>query len=117
MQPISRWMSHPVITVSPWATMGEARKLMITHNHHHLIVAEGDHVEGVLCGCDVDVASPSARVGSWMSPPEVIAESVDVDRAAERLLEAGVGCLPVVAGEHLVGIVTRTDIRRARDVP
>jgi CBS domain-containing protein len=35
-----------------------------------------------------------------------------VDEAAELMLQKGIGCLPVVDGTALVGIVTKTDLLR-----
>jgi CBS domain-containing membrane protein len=50
---------------------------------------------------------------------EIMATEVDtiepdepLDEAAEMLLENKIGCLPVVEGEHLVGILTEADFVR-----
>jgi CBS domain-containing protein len=41
-----------------------------------------------------------------------IAPSAPVAEAARRMVEHKIGCLPVVDGERLVGIVTETDLLR-----
>jgi signal-transduction protein with cAMP-binding, CBS, and nucleotidyltransferase domain len=47
------------------------------------------------------------------SPPMVVLPSAPIEAAATMVEEAGIGCLPVVAGARVVGIVTRGDLRRA----
>ena len=43
---------------------------------------------------------------------ETVAPDDDLKAAAEMLLENKIGCLPVVEGEHLVGILTESDFVR-----
>ena len=51
------------------------------------------------------------EVGRAMSsPPAVIEPQAPIERAAQRLAERKIGCLPVVDGEELVGLVTATDV-------
>lgn len=46
------------------------------------------------------------------SPVVTVHPEADVRRAAEILLERKLGCLPVVAGGRLVGILTESDFVR-----
>jgi CBS domain-containing protein len=55
----------------------------------------------------------SVRVKEIMSDPvTTVAPATSVDEAAELMLQQGIGCLPVVDGAVLVGIVTKTDLLR-----
>ena len=50
--PISEIMSHPVVRVSPQATLQEAAEQMLTFRVHHLIV-EGDGRIGIITTFDL----------------------------------------------------------------
>jgi CBS domain-containing protein len=41
-------------------------------------------------------------------PAITVAPDISVGAAAELMLQKGIGCLPVVDGSRLVGIVTKT---------
>lgn len=43
---------------------------------------------------------------------ETIAPTADVREAAKRMREGKIGCLPVVEGDQLVGIITESDLLR-----
>jgi CBS domain-containing protein len=48
-----------------------------------------------------------------MSKPAVtVLPETSVKEAAQRMIEKKIGCLPVVEGEALVGLVTETDMLR-----
>jgi acetoin utilization protein AcuB len=51
-----------------------------------------------------------ARVMS--APPFVIGPDASIDEAARVMAEKKIGCLPVVDGEDLLGMVTETDVLR-----
>jgi signal-transduction protein with cAMP-binding, CBS, and nucleotidyltransferase domain len=111
-------MSAPVVAVDLTASVGDAVALLLQDDFHHLVVTESGRPRGVICGCDLASAPAGAPVGRFMSTPAlVILESADIDQAATLLKEARVGCLPVVAHEGIVGIVTRSDLRRAGALP
>jgi acetoin utilization protein AcuB len=55
---------------------------------------------------EVDIA----RVMS--SPAVVVSPDATVAEAARTMAERKIGCLPVVEGEELVGLVTETDLLR-----
>jgi CBS domain-containing protein len=55
----------------------------------------------------------SVRVKEIMTYPVVtISPETSVATAADMILTKGIGCLPVVDGTKLVGIVTKTDLLR-----
>jgi CBS domain-containing protein len=79
----------------------------------HLVVVRGQEVVGVLSIQDLSGPAGGAhrrmgrRVGELMrrEVPSVT-PSTSVRTAASRMRRQGVGCLPVVAGHKLVGLVT-----------
>lgn len=57
-------------------------------------------------------------VREWMSSPvEVVSTHTPVSDAYNTMMRRGIRRLPVVEGEHLVGIVTLGDLREARPSP
>jgi CBS domain-containing protein len=52
-QTVGRWANFSLITVRPSDPMGEALALLMRHRVHHLVVANDDHVLGVLESLDV----------------------------------------------------------------
>ena len=53
------------------------------------------------------------RVREIMSTEvETVDPDVDLKAAAQMMLDNKIGCLPVVEGEHLVGILTEADFVR-----
>ena len=55
----------------------------------------------------------SVRVKEVMTYPVVtIPPDMSVGEAADLMVHEGIGCLPVVEGARLVGVVTKTDLLR-----
>ena len=55
----------------------------------------------------------SVRVKEMMTDPVVtVTPDTAVGEAADLMVHKGIGCLPVVEGTRLVGVVTKTDLLR-----
>jgi acetoin utilization protein AcuB len=113
-------MRSPVTVIAPDLTLGEAFELFQTRGFRHLpVVAEG-RLLGVLTDRDLRlatsslIASPHKRgepVSTAMSHPVLTADPLDpVEDAARVMREHKIGCLPVVVGGELVGILTGMDL-------
>lgn len=71
-----------------------------------------DACPSILCPGDDDLLRRTP-VGKIMHTRVVTAHPLDpIEEAARRLYEHRIGCLPVVRGEGLIGIVTETDLLR-----
>jgi acetoin utilization protein AcuB len=114
-------MTSPVLKVTPGLTASDALALMRDENVRHAVVLLGDTIVGVVS--DRDLGGPQggrARVGHSVadlmhSDPIVVPQAMPVDEAIHIVLERHIGCLPVVDGATLVGIVTRSDLLRLAD--
>ena len=114
MQSVSEWMSHPVVTMSSHACVADAQALMARQDICHLVLTDAGYVVGVVCACDLRTASADDPIGRFMvSPVLPILPTQSVADAALLMTEAKIGCLPVVAGGNLVGVLSRSDLRRA----
>ena len=113
-------MHYPVITVEAGVSLQEANDLMWEHGIRHLPVLENGRLVGILTDRDLRMAtselspmpySPQARVEEVMTAPVLTADPLDpVEEAARVMRDRKVGCLPVVEGRELVGIITGIDL-------
>lgn len=109
-------MSTALVTVGPDEAARQAYELMRDHRFRHLPVVSEGRLVGVLSDRDLRpiLLSPGlagATVGELMSDdPTTIGPGAPVEDAASLLVVKKIGCLPVVEGERVVGIVTGTDL-------
>jgi acetoin utilization protein AcuB len=111
-------MTSRVLTVSPEESAERAFSLMWTKRVRHLVVQSKGRVVGVLSDRDIggdDRAElrKSRTVGEVMTPYAVRGEpEMPVRQAANLMRGWTIGCLPVMKGDQLVGIVTTSDLLR-----
>jgi len=107
-------MSPHVITVDPSATVGRARDLMRAREIHHMVVTEQQRVVGLLSLTDLGKVPDDHAVSEVMQRNGVtIDRSATIREAASLMNGNGVGCVAVLSGGALCGIVTTADLRRA----
>lgn len=119
-EPVARdIMSVPPRTISPDATVADARRRMVRYGHSGLSVVEDGQLCGVITRRDVDKARhhrlSHAPVKGFMTRQVVTADlEMPLSDMERRMIERDVGRLPVVADGRVVGVVTRGDLLRAR---
>ncbi|MGI8910034.1 MAG: CBS and ACT domain-containing protein [Rubrobacteraceae bacterium] len=118
-------MTREVITLGPEASAAEAWALCREHRIRHIPVVDGGRLAGLVSDRDLrDVSPPRGdreadtlrwvRVGDMMTRRPVTISPFDtIDHAAREFHDRKIGCLPVVEGGELVGIVTSSDMMRA----
>lgn len=116
-------MSTNLITVEPSATLAEARTQMHDKRIHHIPVVEDEKLVGlvtltnVLAATDSFLRDPKNRIhaNEILVRDAMVPDVATVDlhaslRSAALFIEKHkIGCLPVMNGEKLVGIITDTD--------
>jgi acetoin utilization protein AcuB len=124
---ISKWMKRSVITAKPRDTIRHARELMEQHRVNQLPVVRNGRLLGIITDRDVRDAFPSvfdqaAPGKSTRVPDQVTVENVmtanvltlgpqrSVADAARLMRRERIGAVPIVEGETLVGIFTRSDV-------
>jgi len=130
---VEKWQMPDPVWVEAGTHVAEALALMSERGVRHLPVLDAQRrVVGVLSLNDLRAALPFSRdldsataaqraaaeqlaVGDVMShAPQTIGIAEPLERAARRMAERHLGCLPVVdAGGRLLGIFTETDALRA----
>jgi acetoin utilization protein AcuB len=125
---INRVMTKNPIFIHPDMPVAEARTLMDKQEIHHLPVLDKDNnLIGIITKEDLIKAGPSPatsldmyeinyllsklKVESVMSRNVLtVDEDEVVEEAARIMADNSIGCLPVMRGSLLVGIITDTDL-------
>jgi tRNA nucleotidyltransferase (CCA-adding enzyme) len=111
-------MSSPVHTVTPETSLRELVSQLSTWGHTGACVVRDGRVLSVISRTDLSKAQLRGqldrKVKSFMSP-RLIGTTPDapLERVLELLERHDIGRLPVLEGDRLLGIVTRSDVRRA----
>jgi len=110
-------MTRPVRTLAPDTTLEDAGDRLARWGVQGAPVVRDGAILGVVSRRDVEKAQGNGRgalpVTSHMSGSvHTTAPDEPLDRALAAMVAHDIGRLPVLEGQALVGIVTRTDVRR-----
>jgi CBS domain-containing protein len=127
---VGDWMTREVITITPETSLKEAHDIMNEKGIRRLPVVSHGKILGIVTLGDIRGAEPSRasslsiwevhhlltklKVAEIMTRnPVTIQQNVSIGDAAKLMLEKKFSGLPVVDEEdHLVGIITESDIFR-----
>lgn len=128
---VAERMRTALVLVRPSDSVRAAWDLLREHRIRHLPVVEDGRLVGIVTDRDIRLVFPAAVTAGKQGPdPFEALEKVSVGQimtkrvftvspetsiadAARLLLDRRIGGLPVVRGELLVGIITKTDILTA----
>jgi acetoin utilization protein AcuB len=121
-------MTRSVVTTSPDTTLAEAIGTARAHRIRHLPVVQAGRLVGIVTDRDLRLAMPpgwapnhaelteelkSRTVAEIMTGNVVtIAADAPLEEAAREIYANGIGCLPVMEGSEVVGMLTKTDLLR-----
>jgi CBS domain-containing protein len=123
-------MTREVLCVQPGDNLQEVYDLMADHHVRHIVVVDEDgDLRGLVSHRDLLRSSPIERLDLPLSLTRDILEEVRVQEvmtsevqtaepdlslaeAARTMFDDKLGCLPVVEGSRLVGILTESDFVR-----
>lgn len=129
---VKRHMTANVITVRPDTSVCKAWNLLQTHEIGYLPVIQGGRVVGIISDRDLRLLLPSSlampeeqvRFQTWGTQVKVgdvmtrkvitVTPETPTDNAAQLMLQHRIGCMPVLRGASLVGIITTMDLLRGR---
>ena len=108
-------MSRGVHTLSPYDTVARAAEMMARYGHEGFPVVEGGRVVGILTRREIDKALHhklgNSAISRVMRKGEIyVAPHDSVEKLQEIMTREGIGQVPVVNGDRVIGIVTRTDL-------
>ncbi len=112
---VADMMSFPVTSVHPDTPMHEVRSIMEQEHIRGLVVEEKDRLLGIVVLWDLKKLRLDKQ---WNSPVKAfmnrkvttIGPDALASEAADLMVKKNIGHLPVVQGEKVIGIVTRTDV-------
>jgi acetoin utilization protein AcuB len=124
------WMTKKIFIISPDDYLTDAIRLMRDQRVRHLPVMKNDKLKGIISDRDIKEYSPSKATSldiyelhyvlaktkiKQIMKTRVISTTPDapIEEAAMLLLDENIGCLPVVDGGTVVGIISDKDIFRA----
>ncbi len=120
---ISDVMTAPVRTVAPDTPLREVAQIMRDSDLGDVLVAEGDHLLGIVTDRDIvvrcvaDGADPAEHTAGDACSSEVatVPPQSGIRDAVHTMREGAVRRLPVVDGDRVVGVVTMGDLARVVD--
>ncbi|MBI4817417.1 MAG: CBS domain-containing protein [Deltaproteobacteria bacterium] len=106
-------LAEGLVTLRLDTPLSEAKGVARRNQTRHVLVAEGEDLRGVSCRCDwVDRRGTEALGSTLRGPAIAMPSGGSIGDALSIMRDRRVGSLPVVAGDIVVGIVTRGDLRR-----
>ncbi len=123
MRTIAEIMRREVMTLSTRTPADEAWAAMRDEGVRHAIVTSRGTLVGVVS--DRDLGGPRSGAGrrsrtvAELMTREVVTTTPQstVASAARQMREARIGCLPVLSGGRVVGVVTTSDLIALLEVP
>jgi CBS domain-containing protein len=112
--PVSTRMTPAALlaTISPRTLCRAADEIARARDVRHLLVVSDGRLHGVLCRCDLFPADDTPAVTRLAEDQFAIVADAPLGTALAAMRELGLGCLPVLAGDAVVGVLTRGDLRR-----
>ncbi len=128
---VKDFMTPDPVTITPDTSHQEAVRIMREHGFRRLpVIDKHGKLVGIVVEKDLLSTQPSPattlsiweihnllsklKVKEFMSHPVyIVGEDCPLEDAAKIMVEKKIGCLPVMRGDKLVGIITETDIFKA----
>lgn len=110
-----------VVTVEPDRTVLDAMRVLVEHNIGSVIVTKGETILGILTerdvlrlGADDPDSLSTTLVGDAMTKDLVVGVKEDLVEYAAGVMTANrIRHLPIVDGDHLIGVVSIGDVVNA----
>jgi CBS domain-containing protein len=108
-------MSGNLLTAAAGDALTDAARRMADRRVGAILVTDGTALTGIMTERDVLRAvgrgSIDGTVGDWMTPhPDTAPKTATIGQAAAMMLHGGYRHVPIVDGDHLVGIVSIRDL-------
>lgn len=116
MYTVADLMTRQLVTLSEDDDLTQAEQLLARGRIRHLPVTRGRRLVGLVTHRDLlraaHLPSPLPARQVMTRTLTTVTSDTPLATATRRLLEGKLGCLPVVDGDELVGLVTEADLVR-----
>ena len=117
IQVVKKFMSSPAITIDPYSTCKDAGKIMTRYNVNTLLVvdAKNNAYEGYITRRVVEKVLFHQLAGQLVceymnSEIHFVSSDADVAEIELKIIEGKQRIIPVIDGNHIRGVITRTDL-------
>ena len=111
---VSNLMTRNIISLAPGDTVPRAKHYFRTNYIQHLMVIDTRLVVGIVTFEQLRGRHDTEAVRDFMVKDVVSVDSeTTLRKAASLMIGRSTGCLPVIDGGKLTGIITTSDLRRA----
>ena len=115
---VAEVMGTDLFTLTPDTVVASALRLASARRIRHFLVIEDGSLTGIVCQSDLRQARESSLVSACMKSPVLcIGPDTTVKDAVDIMDQNEVGCLPVVTGTFLVGMITRDRLSKLTGKP
>jgi CBS domain-containing protein len=114
---VSAVMSSKLLTAAAGDALTDAARRMAERRVGAILVTDGSHLEGIMTERDVLRAvgrgSIDGTVRDWMTAhPDTAPQTATIGEAAAMMVHGGYRHVPIVDGDHVIGIVSIRDLLR-----
>jgi CBS domain-containing protein len=115
---VAEVMGTELFTLTPDTVVASALRLASARRIRHFLVIEDGSLTGIVCQSDLRQARESSLISGCMKSPVLcIGPDTTVKDAVDIMDQNEVGCLPVVTGTFLVGMITRDRLSKLTGRP
>ena len=119
---VAQIMSYGVHTLAPDTTVDEAAEAMRKYGFEGFPIVDDGQIVGILSRREIDRASRlrlgNMPVSHYMTKGDIyVAPTDSVERLQQLMTQFGVGQMPVVGDDEIIGVVTRTDLIKLWGTP
>lgn len=109
---VEQVMTKNPYSVSSSSSVADAARLMNRNNVRHLLVVDHGRLQGIISVNDIPRhVKPQLTVFDIMTANPISVQATDSVDDARRLMSSyRVASLPVISGDHVVGIITASDV-------
>jgi CBS domain-containing protein len=114
---VSAVMSSKLLTAAAGDALTDAARRMAERRVGAILVTDGSRLEGIMTERDVlravGAGNIEGTVGDWMTRhPDTATQTATIGEAAAMMVHGGYRHVPIVDGDHAIGIVSIRDLLR-----
>jgi CBS domain-containing protein len=107
-------MSRPLLSLDAGSRVADAIRFAREHGIEHVLVTEAEDVVGLVSTAALLEAPATDELREHAGGAvQSVRATASIEELESHLACAPQGCVPIVAGGLLLGVVTRTDLERS----